>query len=224
MRPIFLFVILPALLVSACKPSADKEPIYQFEKGFGDSKEHPIGKPFTWPEGIRLLDKPNSTEDCFYDSKKKNRFHGHSGGVQICLNLYNETNAPIQVKLPPGLMFVAKSLKVQNGFIVTWVTIEVPPREQYFATLYMICANTDRSSPYNDEIEEQPIVTDHPALRELAKLLENKKCNFEDYGGKYLDPDAVATTDLITLAAKNLIYGKTIRQEVMEGILAMPER
>lgn len=76
---------------------------------------------------------------------------------------------------------------------------------------------------YNDEIEEQAIVTDHPALRELAKLLENKKCNFEDYGGKYLDPDALAATDLITLAAKNLIYGKPIRPEVMEGIRAMPE-
>ena len=224
MRQLAFIITLATLLLNACKPGADKEPIYQFEKGFGDSKEHPVGIPFAWPEGIRLLDKPNSTQDCFYDSKKKNRFHGHSGGVQICLNLYNETNKFIQVKLPPGLMFVAKSSKVQSGFIVTWVTLNVPPGEQYFATLYMVCANTDRSSPDNDEIEEQGIITDHPALRELTRLLENKKCNFEDYGGKYLDPDALAATDLITLAAKNLIYGKPIRPEVMDGILALPDR
>lgn len=224
MKQLLTLLIFFCLLFSACKPGADKDPAYQFEKGFGDSKEHPVGVPFNWPAGIRLLDKPNSTEDCFKDSKKHNRFHGHGGNVQICLNLYNDTNAPIQVKLPPGLMFVAKSLKVQNGFIVTGVTIEVPPKEQYFATLYMICANTDRSSPDNDEIEEQAIVTDHPALRELAKLLENKKCNFEDYGGGYLDPDAVAASDLPMLAAKNLIYGKPIREEVMAGILALPER
>nr|WP_295923870.1 hypothetical protein [uncultured Dyadobacter sp.] len=224
MRQLLLLAILLAFLLSACKPGTDKGPSYQFEKGFGDSKEDPVGTPFTWPAGIRLLDKPNSTEDCFYDSMRKNRFHGHGGNVQICLNLYNETNAPILVKLPPGLMFVAKSLKVQNGFLVTGVTIEVPPQEQYFATLYMICANTDRSSPFNDEIEEQAIVTDHPALRELAKLLENKKCNFEDYGGRYLDPDAVAASDLPMLAAKNLIYGKPVSEDVMAGILALPER
>ncbi|OJV15221.1 MAG: hypothetical protein BGO21_29900 [Dyadobacter sp. 50-39] len=218
--PIFFF----GLLLAACKPGAEKDPSYQFEKGFGDSKEHPVGVPFSWPAGIRLLDKPNSTEDCFEDSKKKNRFHGHGGNVQICLNLYNETDAPIKVQLPPGFMLVAKSLRVQNGFIVTWVTIEVPPREQYFATLYMICANTDRSSPYNDEIEEQAVITDHPALRELSKLLENKKCNFEDYGGKYLDPDAVAASDLPMLAAKNLIYGKPITEDVKARILALPER
>lgn len=224
MKQLLSLLIFFCLLSGACKPGADKDPAYQFEKGFGDSKEHPVGVPFNWPAGIRLLDKPNSTEDCFYDSKKHNRFYGHGGNLQICLNLYNDTDAPIKVNLPPGLMFVAKSLKVQNGIIVTRVTIEVPPREQYFATLYMICANTDRSSPFNDEIEEQAIVTDHPALRELAKLLENKKCNYEDYGGGYLDPNAVAASDLPMLAAKNLIYGKPISEEVMAGILALPER
>lgn len=217
--------MLPGLLTGACKPGAGKEPEYQFVKGFGDSKEDPVGEPFVWPAGIRLVDRPNSTEDCFYDSRERNRLYGHGANVQICLNLYNETNAPITVKLPPGLMFVAKSKKVQNGFIVTWVTIRVPPREQFFATLYMICANTDRSSPdEGDEIDEQPIVTNHPALTELAKLLESKKCNFEDYGGKYLDPDAVAASNLPMLAAKNLIYGVPIREEVMAGILALPER
>lgn len=68
MRQLAFIIIFATLQLNACKPGSDKEPIYQFEKGFGDSKERPVGIPYAWPKGIRLLDKPNSTQDCFYDS------------------------------------------------------------------------------------------------------------------------------------------------------------
>ncbi len=213
------------VLLTDCKTgSSDKNPSFQFEKGFGSSKERPEGTPFFWPAGVRLLDKPKTYDECFYDAKKKKRLYGHGGQVWVCLNLYNETNAPIQVKLPPGLMFISESLDVQNGLLVTGVMIEVPAREQFFANLYMICVNTDRASPYLDEYEEQAIVTDHPALRELQKLLEGKKCNFEDYGGIYLEPTAVKSSEAINNATHKLIYGKPLTDLVMQELRAIPER
>jgi hypothetical protein len=222
----FLFtstLLIILVITNCCKPGSEKKPEFQFEKGFGRSTEHPVGVPFAWPAGLRVLDKPATEDDCFYDSVNKNRLFGH-GAVLICLNLYNETPAAITVRLPPGFMLVSKSLQVQNMLLINTVTIVVPPREQYFATLIMICVNIDRESPYHDDYEDQPIVTDHPALRELAEAIRNKKCNFEDYGGKSQDPNAMRASELINSAVHDLIYGKPVKDGVMAELLALPDR
>jgi hypothetical protein len=162
------------LLFNQCKPDSGKDPEFRFEKGFGRSKERPMGTPFAWPAGLRVLDKITTNDDCFYESVRKKRIFGH-GDLQVCLNLYNETQAPITVRLPPGFMFISKSLEVQNMLLITTTTIVVPPGEQFFSTLTMMCVNTDRNTPYGDEYEEQPIITDHPALRDLTISLKDKK-------------------------------------------------
>jgi hypothetical protein len=223
-RFLIISVLLAVPLLKGCKPGSEKGPSFQFEKGFGSSKEHPEGKPFAWPTGLRVVGPLITEDECFYEAKNKRRLFGHGAQVQICLNLYNETQAPIRLQLPPGLMFVSKSLDVQNGLLITGVTILVPPGEQFFANLYMICVNTDRKSPGHDEYEEQAIITDHPALRDLMKLLENKKCNFEDYGGIYLEPTASEITYKINAAVHPLIYGKPVKSEVMAELSAIPER
>lgn len=217
-------VLLLALLLNGCKPGSDKDPSFQFEKGFGSSKELPVGSPFSWPTGLHIVGPLITEDECFYEAKRKHRLFGHGAQVQICMNLYNETQKPIRLHLPPGLMFVSKSLDVQNGLLISGVTIEVPAKEQFYANLYMICVNTDRASPGHDEYEEQAIITDHPALRELIKLLENKKCNFEDYGGIYLEPTASQITYQINAAVHDLIYGKPVKDQVMAELRAIPER
>lgn len=217
-------VLLAVLLLNGCKPGSEKDPSFQFEKGFGRSKERPVGRPFAWPAGLHIVGPLITEDECFYDAKRKRRLFGHGAQVQICMNLYNETQAPIRLHLPPGLMFVSKSLEVQNGLLITGVTIEVPAQEQFFANLYMICVNTDRDSPSHDEYEEQALITDHPGLRDLTKLLENKKCNFEDYGGIYLEPTAMRVSDVINFAVHDVIYGKPARGEVLAELRAIAER
>lgn len=207
MKKSILTLFLLAVLLSSnrCRPDPEREPDFQFEKGFGRSQEHPLGKPFTWPAGVRFVEKPTTNDDCFYDSVNKRRIFGH-GSIQIYLNLYNEIQAPITVTLPPGFMFVSKSLEVQNMLLINTVTILVPPQEYFFSTPTMICVNTDRETPCHDEIEDQAIITDHPALRELVQRIKNKKCNYEDCGGASTEPNAIRVSELINSAVHDLIY------------------
>lgn len=223
-KSLLTLLLLAVLLISnGCKPGSKNEPEFQFEPGFGRSNDHPLGSRFTWPAGLRFVEKPTTDDDCFYDSVNKRRIFGH-GSIQICLNLYNETQKPITLTLPPGFMFVSKSLEVQNMLLINTVTILIPPKEQFFSTLIMICVNTDRETPYHDEIEDQAIITDHPALRELVQRIKNKKCNYEDYGGASNDPNAFRVSELINSAVHDLIYGKAVKSDVMAALLALPER
>lgn len=200
-----------------------EESSFQSEKGFGASTERPEGVPFAWPEGIKLLDKPGEYEECFDAVHKLNRNYGHGGQVQLCLNFFNETDKPITLKLPPGLLFISKSIEAQNGILVSAVTIEVPSG-QYVVNLVMSCVNPGRSSSPGYAYEEQPIVTDNPALRELIKMLENKKCNYEDYGGIALQPRAMEISTFIDLAIKDLVSGKPIHEQEMKGLAGIPDR
>lgn len=221
----FLTISLALMLfLGGCKHNTDNDPSFQFEKGFGRSKERPEGKPFAWPAGLHVQGPLTTEDECFYDAVEKKRLYGHGGQVQICLNLYNETAAPLRVNLPPGLLFISKSLEVQNGLLISGVTIEVPAKEQFFANLYLICVNEDRGSPGHDEYEEQAILTDHPALRDLVRLLDGKKCNFENYGGIYMEPTATEISDRINHAVHNLIYGKPVSSELMQQLAAIPKK
>ncbi|MCF0068853.1 hypothetical protein LZD49_00130 [Dyadobacter sp. CY261] len=217
-------LLMGLVIISACsKKGKDQDPGFQSVKGFGASTDRPEGVPFVWPKGIRLLEKPGEYEECFDAIHKQNRNYGHGGEVQLCLNFYNETDESIKLTLPPGLMFISKSLEAQNGILVTAVTIEVPAG-QYVVNLMLSCVNGSRSSSTGYEYEEQPIVTDHPALRDLVKMLKNKKCNYEDYGGVALQPRAMEISAFIDVAIKDLIKGKPIHQQEMKGLLAIPDR
>jgi hypothetical protein len=220
-----LYLLLTGLMIlSACsKKEKDQQPVFQSVKGFGASVDRPEGIPFVWPKGIRLLEKPGEYEECFDAIHKQNRNYGHGGQVQLCLNFYNETDKAIKITLPPGLMFISKSLEAQNGILITAVTIEVPAG-QYVINLIMSCVNPSRSSSAGYEYEEQPIVTDHPALRQLTEMLKNKKCNYEDYGGVALSPKAMEISAIIDVAIIDLLNGKPIHEQEMRGLMGIPER
>ncbi len=227
MRKVFLLLAGLIIAVAACdKKEKSEESAFQPEKGFGASIEHPEGIPFVWPQGIRVSVKSNDCDycdECVDAIHKQNRNYGHGGQVQLCLDFYNETGGPIKLTLPPGLMFISKSTEAQNGLLVTSVTIEVPTG-QYVANLIMSCVNPGRSSSAGYQYEEQPIITDHPALRDLVKMLENKKCNYEDYGGIALQPRAMEISSFIDLAIKDLISGKPLHKQEIDGLAGIPDR
>ncbi|SEI50643.1 hypothetical protein SAMN05216327_10294 [Dyadobacter sp. SG02] len=224
MKKLFLILNLSLLGLACSKSGKDDDPSFQFAKGFGRSEERPEGVPFVWPVGLRLVGEPGTGDECFDAIYKQKRLFGHGGGVAVCLNFYNETDKPITLKLPPGLMFVSKTVEAQNGLLLTVVTIEVPPKEQYLAQLNMMCVNPPRSSSSGYEYEAQPIVTDHPALRPLIDLLANKRCNYEYYGGDYDSQLALEIGATISVAAQDLIYGKPIHKQEQQAIAAIPEK
>lgn len=223
-RKLFLFFSISLLCLACSKKVKDDDPSFQFVKGFGRSEERPDGVPFIWPKGLRLLDKPGTGDECFDAVHKQKRLYGHSGNVALCLSFYNDTNKSITLRLPPGLMYISKSVEAQNGLLLTQVTIEIPPAERYFAQLNMMCVNPPRSSSPGYEYEEQPIVTDHPALRPLIKMLESKRCNYEDYGSDYNSRQALEVGATIAVAAQDLIYGKPIHKQEQQAIEAIPEK
>lgn len=151
--------------------------------GLGNSKAAPVGASFSLPDGI-TLENPivaHSAEDpvdC--DDKYPEGPDANGGAVAICLVFRNQTNTPIEVKLPPGLMFVSRSDKVQSGFLVQTVTIRVPPGERFVSPLFLHCANGDRNlSSRGDEYELGPILQG-AAFQELFDLLEGKEVGRED--------------------------------------------
>lgn len=143
--------------------------------GIGRSKAAPQGPTFVLPDGVTLQTPIKS----FYledprDCDEKDEGDGTGGDVTVCLIFQNHTNAPITVTLPPGLLIVSSSDKIQNGLLVQTVSIEVPAGERYFAPLLLHCVNQDReTSGVGDDFALGPVL-DLPAFQELYALIEGK--------------------------------------------------
>lgn len=145
--------------------------------GIGHSKAAPEGPVFALPDGITVENPIRSfyTEDpreC--DDKDKDDAYGTGGDVTLCVIFQNHTNAPITVTLPPGLLFVSSSTKIQNGLLVQSASFEVPAGERYFAPLFLHCVNQNReTSGVGDDYALGPVL-DLPAFKELYALIEGK--------------------------------------------------
>lgn len=143
--------------------------------GIGVSKAAPEGPVFALPEGITVehpirsfyLEDPRYCDD-------KDEGYGTGGDVTLCVIFQNHTNAPITVTLPPGLLFVSSSTKIQNGLLVQSASFEVPADERYFAPLLLHCVNQNReTSGVGDEYALGPVV-DLPGFNELYALIAGK--------------------------------------------------
>ncbi|RZJ00012.1 MAG: hypothetical protein EON90_09230 [Brevundimonas sp.] len=153
--------------------------------GIGESTALPVGEPFSLPEGLALETPimgwaPEDPEKC--DEKYADESYGHGERVALCLIFRNTSGRPIIVDLPPGLVFISRSDKAQNGLLVQRIRIEVPAGERYFAPVMMYCLNSPRHpSGTTDEYDLGPINT-HPAFAELFSLLEGRDISREESG------------------------------------------
>lgn len=222
-RPLLLAWL--GLTLAGCPSGSTVEPVEpRYEPGFGPSQERPVGTPFTWPAGITLIGEPaDDNLDCEMDAYDKHHYLGVGGLVTVCLNLYNSTSQPINVTFPPGLMVVSKSLRVQNGFIATRTSFEVPPGQHFFR-LHTNCANGGtRSSSGGHTYEAQLLLTQHPGMQELLNLLATKKINFEDYGGQAA-PIAAAAAGPVGAAVGHVAFDEEISDQVRRELAALPPR
>ncbi len=153
--------------------------------GLGKSTKAPEGRPFTLPAGL-TLETPimgyasEDPEDC--DDIYGEHAYGHGALVRLCLIFNNTTGSPINVTLPPGLIFVSKDLKVQNGILTQRISFEVPAGTRFFAPLFMYCVNGPRRSTATiDEYSVGPI-TEYEDFQELFRLLEGRSISREEAG------------------------------------------
>lgn len=146
--------------------------------GLGNSAAAPTGKPFLLPAGVELrqpIKTYNSSrpQDCGNkDEKKAYGTDGHL--IALCLMFTNRSSAPIDVTLPPGLIFRSRSVKKQNGIVVQSQVIRVPPAAIFYAPLLLYCANGNRPGPNEEDLYDLGPITDAPALLTLFRKLAGR--------------------------------------------------
>lgn len=153
--------------------------------GLGVSKAAPVGSPFILPDGVALETPvvawvPNDPVEC--DDKYAEDGKGSGDAVALCLVFRNDTGRPINVTLPPGLIFVSRNDDSQNGVIVETITFEVPPGERFFAPILAYCVNIDRTTTGREDRYDLGPVLDHPGFQELFALLAGKTLTVQDGG------------------------------------------
>lgn len=171
----------PAAEASA--PAAPQASRKSIAPGLGNSKADPVGAPFALPDGITLENpilsySTGDPVDC--DDKYPEGPDANGGAVPLCLVFRNSTHSPIEVRLPPGLMFVSVSDDVQSGFVVQTITIRVPPGERFVSPIYLHCANGDRGLPSRGDGYELGPILQGAAYQELFDLLEGKTVDHEE--------------------------------------------
>jgi hypothetical protein len=173
-------------------PKSDDEgtPPESSAPGFGTSKSRPAGTPFSFPAGVALVQKPRSDSDCWYEAKKNKKIKGSGNAVAFCLTFKNDNAYPVQITIPPGIIWVAEKNESfedisQNGIIVKTVTLHIPAHAIEATWLVAYCINVDRSgSRPGDTYEAVPILSNHPGIKALASQLATKKINEEDYASE----------------------------------------
>ncbi|WP_400190527.1 hypothetical protein [Hymenobacter sp. B81] len=222
---VFLGLLSAVLTLTGCDLFGPKEappkPAKHFEPGYGQSIERPLGTPFTWPAGLVLLGRP-TYDGCVEDPRTEAHW-GNGDAVMLCLNLYNTTSQPIKLDLPPGLMFISDDNRAQNGLVINLISVEVPPG-QHLYVLHSHCANLGRGGSGPEyTYDPRPVVTQHPQMQDLLRLLATKKINFEHYGGAYFSP-ARNFGGTVQRAVHRIAEAETIEPELLRELEALPAR
>ena len=180
---VYFFSRITCLLLFAgllfCCNKKDKEPgkTETTKKGFADSEERPEGTPFQLPAAVTINGAMKGYSQYYpqyCDNKEEKDGKGKGDLVRLCIPFFNNSNQPVTVSFPPGLIFIAKNLEYQNGILVEQAVFEVPPQQQFYLPLFLCCLNSSRSpSMPGEEWEMGPITNDKDML-DLVTWLNTK--------------------------------------------------
>jgi len=187
--------------------------------GFGDSEARPTGTPFELPEGIELKVvsyNPFDPDSCKRPDAEPGEepfpMQGHATGqVNLCLQFTNNTFGPINVTLPPGIIWISSSDKHQNGILFETTSLEVWIGE-YMVSLRADCMNTPRSAPGPGIPYETGPVTDNRHIREALGLMA---------GADLDDPMVSATASTLM---KPLYEGKPLTNDTRRQLMELPRK
>ncbi|NID09513.1 hypothetical protein [Fibrivirga algicola] len=236
---LYFLLLLSTIALPSCKKNTDVDPVDGADStdvglepqssapGFGDSKARPLGAPFVYPEGIRVVDKPRHDYACWQESVEKNTRLGGGGLVQFCISFQNTTNRVIKLEFPPKTIWIAENLSMQNGVNLKWISVVVPAQSVLVCHINAFCINPPRS-PTNlgEQYQSQPIISNHPGLDELVQLVATKKIDFVDYGSAIQNGDIKAFTEAFVagqLAAEDIARAGRLSSEARQRIAALPD-
>lgn len=145
--------------------------------GVGPSTARPEGPVFEMPAGLELQQPAlgHRDRDCRLDDETDPIHLGPpESAVLLCLAFVNTTGAPMQVRLPAGLVFISRSETTQNGVLIQVETFEAPPGP-FFVKVNLLCLNSGRNgSRPGDEYELGPVLAERNPVWELIDALASK--------------------------------------------------
>lgn len=207
-----LTALAAAIALTSAAPAMAVAQDITYAPGMGTNEAEPEGTPFTLPDGL-TVEAPirgyntADPEDCDY--KYQDQAVGKGEQVRLCMVFNNNTNLPVPLELPPGLIFVSRSRKVQNGIIAQRISIMVPPQERYFQPIFTYCTNSGRDSAALASEFDIGNVTDIPAFHALFKMLE----------GKVIDDSNFV---VVNQAVKAISNGEELDADLLAEIEALP--
>lgn len=147
------------------------------KKGMGTSAELPEGPAFKLPKGI-VLDRSEipgyDFGACKCKADNRNCELGAGGLVRLCLALRNQTQEPVTVTLPAGLIFVSLDERTQNGILISNEALVVPAGGTLSFNLALFCLNENRAvTKAKDKYKLGPVSEDGD-MRALMVLLQQK--------------------------------------------------
>jgi hypothetical protein len=147
-------------------------------KGIGKSTEFPVGTPWAPPDGIRGTYKADYK--CLTENLKKQRGSGMLVRICVVLTNTNPAGPDIPVVIPEGTVFVSEDDAVQNGLLITNLTVMVPANSSKSFLLALYCLNKDRApTNFNNNVYTPGPVTKNAELLALAAQHKGLEINGE---------------------------------------------
>lgn len=172
-----VFNVAAAVLLVALFASTAVSAQSRGAAGIGPSTARPEGPVFELPAGLELQQPALGHEDsaCRLDDDTDPIHLGPpESSVLLCLAFVNTTGAPMQVRLPAGLVFISRSETTQNGLLIQVETFEAPPGS-FFVKVNLLCLNSGRSSSGpGDAYELGPVLEPRSPVWELIDALASK--------------------------------------------------
>jgi hypothetical protein len=209
-------LLFSGLLFCCNKKDKGPEKTETTKKGFGNSEERPEGTPFKLPAAV-TINGPMKGYSQYYpefcDNKEEKDAKGTGDLVRLCIPFFNNSNQPVVITFPPGLIFIAKNLEYQNGILVEQAVFEVPPQQQFYMPLFLCCLNSSRHPSMPGEEWEMGPVTNYKDMLDLVTLLNTKKLSRES-----------DVTVPVQHAVWDVSNGEPIDDEYKDAIAKLPNK
>ncbi|MCL2298615.1 MAG: hypothetical protein FWC27_00515, partial [Firmicutes bacterium] len=155
--------------------------------GLGNDQGEPEGTPLALPAGLSITGIRGAYDQCENATSR----YGTGSYVNLCIELDNRTDGPVEFTFPIGLIFVSDSGETQNGLLLEKAAFTCPPRTEEerqlgenpcVIELHAYCLNLGRHATQDGDIYRIGPVTSNTRLLELLSLLAGKQITPTDWG------------------------------------------
>lgn len=200
-------VVFAVLLLAGCSKAAEDDDYAGLKSGECKAGANaawaaPAGSAFSLPSGVELVGDINGN---VVDAPCVTLSPIEYGGdlLPACLTLKNTGTSEITVKLPAGLVFLAKDAATQNGIILQDHDLVVPPGETKSFRFALYCLNEHCLFGEKTTLFTFGNVSNDPLMIELVGLARGRK----------MTSSAVGTASTFGAAIWDITGGKGLTAE-----------